>query len=46
MSKTVRYSPDTHTKENERRHLKRKLKQERTVKLNRKKLEQDERDYR
>jgi hypothetical protein len=46
MSKTIRYNPDTNKQETERRHLKRKQKQERTVKLNRKKLEQDERDYR
>jgi hypothetical protein len=44
MSKTVRYSPDTHTKETERRHIKRKLKQARAVKA-KKKTEQDERNY-
>lgn len=41
MSKTVRYNPDTNSRSAERRHLKRKLKQQRVVKTKKK---QDERD--
>jgi len=45
LSKTVRYNPDTNKQETERRFLKRKLKEQRQIKMNRKKLDKDERDY-
>lgn len=44
MSKTIRFNPDTNKQEAERRHLKRKQKQQRAVK-SKKKQEPDERNY-